>query len=957
VASHSNSKVKAYLVNGDHIDYQATIKDTENFGIGATGFCVWPEKQRMFVTYEGESIISWASTKTLSRDPDTDEFNTGVSNLAGMAVDEGNSFLYVLTRSGGRLYTYTYDENENTLSLVHPNDPCYPEREYRQLEGIEGTAYDLALDENQGLCFVSNGSKTVQYYETTDWALGGSIKMSERVAGMGIDPNNYLYGGYFNGQYGYHNYLLRYYLNGDPDDPETAIKKDMGYIIMDIAVDSDNGLIYTTTNNTEYGTSGTVEVYDVSDCTPSDANYIILTDTEYDDDFTGDKPAGIAIGPQYKPPVIGVFKIDDVNDDPNFVTCVDPNDWITYTIIIDPCGLDHEWVTVIDYLPKGVAFGGSDPNYDPNDHTYTWQLGALSATDEPVVLELTVTVTEGAEPEGKLVNAVSAESDFAYNEATEETPVCCWGGDIIYVDDTATGAETGASWADAYTDLQDALARAEKGCGNQIWAAEGTYSPGNDPCNTFEIPDGIEVYGGFAGTEPATLDPNDRDLTAYRSILTGYIDGVDTNDRVVSTGSNTILDGFYIKDGKTGVYCSGSNSGIGKCIIEDNVRYGIEVYYASIKVSWCIIESNGYHGIYSYSYGIGNKLTVNNSSIQSNAQNGIYCYYSTASIKNSVIHQNGRDGYYGIRFYYPSSKPVVRNCTIYRNELYGIWFYGSSGYKPDIRNCIIWHNNIDSGFEQLYGGLTTHYSCVTDPADPNNGTCTTDENGNIDCAPKFAYPGTIDKNLHLVTDSPCIDSGDPTKSYDNELDIDGDVRVLNGDDYSPDNGRVDMGSDEVACDDIYNPLDGNNDAIVDTKDLIVLAAAWLSDPCDDNWNPDCDIQPENGDGDVDYGDFAVFATEWLWQPCWTSSGTGIWMMMGMGGGMGRMTGGESMLISETAAEQQVSETQSEPSVAERIEQIKYLLDWLYEVRDTMDEEIWLNLVTSLEEMLKELQQD
>jgi len=67
VASHSNSKIKAYLINGDEINYQATIKDTESFGMGATGFCVWPQKQRMFVTYEGESVISWASTKTLDQ--------------------------------------------------------------------------------------------------------------------------------------------------------------------------------------------------------------------------------------------------------------------------------------------------------------------------------------------------------------------------------------------------------------------------------------------------------------------------------------------------------------------------------------------------------------------------------------------------------------------------------------------------------------------------------------------------------------------------------------------------------------------------------------------------------------------------------------------------------------------------------------------------------------------------
>jgi len=81
------------------------------------------------------------------------------------------------------------------------------------------------------------------------------------------------------------------------------------------------------------------------------------------------------------------------------------------------------------------------------------------------------------------------------------------------------------------------------------------------------------------------------------------------------------------------------------------------------------------------------------------------------------------------------------------------------------------------------------------------------------------------------------------------------------------------------------------------------------------------------------------------------------MMMGMGGGMGRMMGGESMLISEPAAEQQVSEieAQPEPSIEEQIEQIKHFLDWLNEIKDEIDEDIWLNLTASLEEMLKALQ--
>ena len=85
----------------------------------------------------------------------------------------------------------------------------------------------------------------------------------------------------------------------------------------------------------------------------------------------------------------------------------------------------------------------------------------------------------------------------------------------------------------------------------------------------------------------------------------------------------------------------------------------------------------------------------------------------------------------------------------------------------------------------------------------------------------------------------------------------------------------------------------------------------------------------------------------------------MWMMMGAGGGMNKMMGTESMLTSETTtlSAQHVSKTlpKAEPTIEEQIEQIEYFLDWLYEIKDEVDEDTWLSLVNSLEEMLKELE--
>ncbi len=144
---------------------------------------------------------------------------------------------------------------------------------------------------------------------------------------------------------------------------------------------------------------------------------------------------------------------------------------------------------------------------------------------------------------------------------------------LLYVDADATSpTPNGLSWTTAYTSLQVALF-ATVPAGDEIWVAEGIYYPDeggywpdNDRQANFALKNGVEIYGGFAGTE---TERSQRQPRVNVTVLSGDIDGNDVTDSngVVTTtanitGSNAynvvhslavsrtaVLDGFTITAG------------------------------------------------------------------------------------------------------------------------------------------------------------------------------------------------------------------------------------------------------------------------------------------------------------------------------------------------------------------------------------------------------------------------
>lgn len=128
----------------------------------------------------------------------------------------------------------------------------------------------------------------------------------------------------------------------------------------------------------------------------------------------------------------------------------------------------------------------------------------------------------------------------------------------LYVDAYATGANNGASWEDAFTDLHSALFAAQPG--DCVWVALGTYKP-SDTYNrelSFNLKGGVKLYGGFAGVETSL---EQRNWERYKTTLSGDI-GLQNDDSdnsytilyIETSDLETVVDGFSFTSGKADNY-------------------------------------------------------------------------------------------------------------------------------------------------------------------------------------------------------------------------------------------------------------------------------------------------------------------------------------------------------------------------------------------------------------------
>ena len=300
----------------------------------------------------------------------------------------------------------------------------------------------------------------------------------------------------------------------------------------------------------------------------------------------------------------------------------------------------------------------------------------------------------------------------------------------IYVKWNAAGGN-GTSWADAYTDLQSALSAAVTG--DQIWVAAGVYKPTatGDRYQSFQMKNGVAIYGGFVGTETSR---SQRNWATHITTLSGDIgilgNNTDNCYHVISNPSgldNTaVLDGFTIIGGNAngsgnfvfggGLFNNQSSPTITNCTFSGNSgTWGGGMYNyqsSSPTVTNCTFSGNSASsggGMHNYmSFTIVTACTFTSNSATYGA--GMYIYYDSPKITACLFTGNiaSQDG--GGMEIWQDAYPVITNCTFSGNSAggYGGGIFNTMYSPSTITNCTFSGNNATYG-----GGQANAWSSPT----------------------------------------------------------------------------------------------------------------------------------------------------------------------------------------------------------------------------------------------------
>ena len=362
--------------------------------------------------------------------------------------------------------------------------------------------------------------------------------------------------------------------------------------------------------------------------------------------------------------------------------------------------------------------------------------------------------------------------------------------DTIFVDADAAGASNGSSWTDAYLHLQDALANASSG--DEIWVSQGIYYPDlgvgqtdNDRNSTFQLKNGVALYGGFTGIESSRTE---RDFSTNETILSGDIDQNDGPDFAnnsenayhVLTGSDTdstsLLSGFTISGGNAnddseskgggGLYNEQGSPSIANCIFEKN-----SAIRSRSQSGGAIYNSDS-------SPSISNCFFQNNSATNGGAISNLS---SSPSFVNCGFQGNSANSGGGAVFDTSSSLSLT-NCSFQGNTANSGGAISSTlASSLFLTNCIIWDNSASTSrgpksasFHGASSSATLSHCLVQFYAKVELDSISANSGNNLAPSdPLFLSP----TDLHLQPDSPAINAGLSVANSE-PLDLDGNPRLV-----------------------------------------------------------------------------------------------------------------------------------------------------------------------------------
>ena len=349
---------------------------------------------------------------------------------------------------------------------------------------------------------------------------------------------------------------------------------------------------------------------------------------------------------------------------------------------------------------------------------------------------------------------------------------------LCYVNAAALGANTGDGWSDAYTDLQSALGAST--C-TEVWVAGGVYKPtaGTDRFVTFQLKQGVALYGGFDGSESQR---DQRDWTAHVTTLSGDIglplSNIDNSMHVVTGADNAILDGFTITAGnasdpfKPGMYHGGGmlNTG-GSPTLTNLVFYqnlalsgggGLYNSDGSPALSHVIFQENKVLGLPGFASPMGGGMeTVGGSPVLTdvmfigNAANWGGGLYNDGSLTMNRVAFIDNYGNLGGDMAHNGGSAALTNVTYY-NSNWGTLLNGSGGGLYSTNAVVLTNATfIGSGLRNILAGtITLRNSIVTSACTIGAGLV--DGGGNLftqACGALPANTTTLALNLGPLADN------------------------------------------------------------------------------------------------------------------------------------------------------------------------------------------------------------